>query len=80
MASYFSVIPIRWLLTVDSEMYFFLFHSLAEGVLVTGLPCPVRKCVLFVSLFFVFFRVMKSLACHFPAKWCLCIESSVRLC
>ena len=34
MASNFSVIPIRWLLTVDSEMAFFLFHSLAEGVLV----------------------------------------------
>ena len=36
MASNFSVIPIRWLLTVDSEMifFFFLFHSLAEGVLV----------------------------------------------
>ena len=32
MASNFSVIPIRWLLTVDSEMAFFLFHSLAEGV------------------------------------------------
>ena len=34
MVSNFSVIPIRWLLTVDSEMTFFLFHSLAEGVLV----------------------------------------------
>ena len=34
MASNFSVIPIRWLLTVDSEMAFLLFHSLAEGVLV----------------------------------------------
>ena len=34
MASNFSVIPIRWLLTVDSEMAFFLFHSLPEGVLV----------------------------------------------
>ena len=34
MASNFSVIPIRWLLTVDSEMAFFLFHSFAEGVLV----------------------------------------------
>ena len=33
MASNFSMIPIRWLLTVDSEMAFFLFHSLAEGVL-----------------------------------------------
>ena len=30
MASNFSVIPIRWLLTVNSEMAFFLFHSLAE--------------------------------------------------
>ena len=36
MASNFSVIPIRWLLTVDSEMAFFLFHSLAEGVLSCG--------------------------------------------
>ena len=34
MASNFSVIPIRWLLTVDSEMAFFLFRSFAEGVLV----------------------------------------------
>ena len=32
MASNFSVIPIRWLLTVDSKMAFFLFHSLVEGV------------------------------------------------
>ena len=32
MASSFSVIPIRWLLTVDSEMASFLFHLLAEGV------------------------------------------------
>ena len=34
MASNFNVIPIRWLLTVDSEMALLLFHSLAEGVLV----------------------------------------------
>ena len=34
MASNFSVIPIRWLLTVDSEIAFFLFHSFAVGVLV----------------------------------------------
>ena len=33
MASNFSVIPIRWLLTVDSEIAFFLFHSFAVGVL-----------------------------------------------
>ena len=33
-ASTFRVIPICWLLTVDSEMGLFLFHSLAEGVLV----------------------------------------------
>ena len=33
MVSNFSVIPIRWVLTVDSELAFFLFHSLAEGVL-----------------------------------------------
>ena len=34
MASNFRVIPISWLLTVDPEMAFFLFHSLSEGVLV----------------------------------------------
>ena len=34
MVSIFSVIPIRWLLPFDSEMAFFLFHSIAEGVLV----------------------------------------------
>ena len=35
MASNFSMIPITWLLTVDSEMafFFFLFNSLAEVVL-----------------------------------------------
>ena len=34
MASNFSMIPIRWLLTVDSEMaFFFLFNLLAEVVL-----------------------------------------------
>ena len=44
MATNFSVIPIRWLLTVDSEMAFFLFHSLAEGVLVFFLnSCGARK-------------------------------------
>ena len=30
----FSVIPIRWLLTVDSEMASFLFRSLGEDLLV----------------------------------------------
>ena len=34
MASNYSMIPIRWLLTVDSEMAFLLLHLLAEGVLV----------------------------------------------
>ena len=34
VASNFSIIPIPWLLTVDSEMGFFLLHSLAEAVLV----------------------------------------------
>ena len=50
-----------------------------ERYLVTGLPManPVEVCVLFVCfLFFLFFsfffRVGKSLACHSPAKWCLC--------
>ena len=37
MASNFSVIPIRWLLTVDSEMAFFLFQFFAESV------CGARK-------------------------------------
>ena len=32
--SKFSVIPIRWRLTVDSEMASFLFRSLAEDLLV----------------------------------------------
>ena len=32
--SNFSVIPIRWLLTVDSEMDSFLFRSLAEDLFV----------------------------------------------
>ena len=34
MVSNFSLIPIHWLLTVDSKMAFFLSHSLAEGLLV----------------------------------------------
>ena len=39
----------------------------------TGLPManPVEVCVDFV-VFFIFFRVGKSLACHSPAKWWLC--------
>ena len=41
MASNFSVIPFRWLLTVDSGITFFLFHSLAESVLVFS--CGSRK-------------------------------------
>ena len=32
--SNFSVIPIRWLLIVDSEMAYFLFRLLAEDLLV----------------------------------------------
>ena len=32
--SNFSMIPIAWLLTVDSEMAYFLFRSLAEDLLV----------------------------------------------
>ena len=32
--SNFSVIPFRWLLTVDSEMASFFFHSLVEDLLV----------------------------------------------
>ena len=34
MISNFNVIPIHWLLTVDSEMASFLFRSLAEDLLV----------------------------------------------
>ena len=40
---------------------------------ITGLPytaIPVGKWVEFLR--FIFFRVGKSLACHFPGKWCLC--------
>ena len=34
---------------------------------------PVEKWVEFLRfIIFIFFRVGKSLACHFPAKWCLC--------
>ena len=44
MASNVSLIPIRWLLTVDSEMAFSLFHSFAEDVLVFFLnSCDSRK-------------------------------------
>ena len=44
MISYFSVIPIRWLLTVDSEMASFLFRSLAEDLLVFfSNSCDSRK-------------------------------------
>ena len=44
MSSNFSEIPIRWLLTVDSEMTFFLFHSLAEDVFVLfQKSCDSRK-------------------------------------
>ena len=40
----FSVIPIRWLLTVDSEMPSFLFRSLAEDLLVFfSNSCDSRK-------------------------------------
>ena len=40
----FSVIPIRWLLTVDSEMASFLFRSLAEDLLVFfSNSCDSRK-------------------------------------
>ena len=41
-ASTFRLIPICWLLTVDSEMGLFLFHSLAEGVLVLN-SCGSRE-------------------------------------
>ena len=49
--------------------------SRAEAI-ITGLPytaIPVEKWVEFLRfLNFIFFRVDKSLACHSPAKWCLC--------
>ena len=40
---------------------------------ITGLPYgnPSRKMGRFIY-FILFFRVGKSLACHSPAKWCLC--------
>ena len=35
---------------------------------------------LFVSFrFLFFFPCHESIACHSPAKWCLCIQSSVRI-
>ena len=34
MVSNFSVLPIRWVLTLNSEKAFCPFHSLTEGVLV----------------------------------------------
>ena len=40
----YSMIPIRWLLTVDSEMASFLFRSLAEDLLVFfSKSCDSRK-------------------------------------
>ena len=44
-------------------------------ILFTGLPYgnPSRKMGRFLRfIFFIFFRVGKSLACNSPAKWCLC--------
>ena len=55
MVSNFSVIPISWVLTVNSEMLFFLFHSLTEGVLVTELDSGLHLLVLFIYLFIYFF-------------------------
>ena len=46
-----------------------------DFVVFTGLPYgnPVGKWIDFRFIFFsIFFRVGKSLACHSPAKWCLC--------
>ena len=62
------------------------FHMMCNGLrldceqsLFTGLPYdnPSRKvggiCLFnFFYFFYFFFRVGKSLACHSPAKWCLC--------
>ena len=39
---------------------------------VASMAIPVGKWVGFVRLIFFIFRVGKSLACHSPAKWCLC--------
>ena len=40
---------------------------------VASMANPVGVCVSFVCfIFIIFFRVGKSLACHSPAKWCLC--------
>ena len=43
-----------------------------DSPLFTGLPYgkPSRKMGRFLR--FIIFRVGKSLACHSPAKWCLC--------
>ena len=47
MASNFSVIPIRWLLTVDSEMVFSRFHSLSESVLVCATATKFFELIVF---------------------------------
>ena len=48
----------------------FIQLKLHEGIF-TGLPLAIQFANAFVCFFFSFFRVMKSLACHSPAKWCL---------
>ena len=63
---------------LKSLIYFFPKASLARicfiiyiFILITGLPYgnPSRKMGRFLRFIF---RVGKSLACHSPAKWCLC--------
>ena len=49
MAPNVSVITIRWLLTVETEIAFFLFHSLAEGVLFSFKTHAVQEKLIFQS-------------------------------
>ena len=47
----------------------FILHLLLD----CRMAIPVGKWVEFLRfIYFIFFRVGKSLACHSPAKWCLC--------
>ena len=52
------------------------FDSVGVSILITGLPYgnPSRKMGRFLR--FIIFRVGKSIACHSPAKWCLCANYS----
>ena len=63
VSSNFSVIPIRWLLTVDSEMASFLFRSLAEDLFVFfSNSCDSRKINCLTGEFNSRFRWKKSIS------------------